>query len=108
LTINTDTLTIGTAVKIIVDAAKAEEIKACGIDAVKSLGTFSLQRKIESALLEAGITSPHVFFKIEDTDSVRLFGSVGSSAEKKEVMEILKEIKDIKKIKDDLTVLTMR
>ncbi len=108
LTLNTDTLTIGTAVKIIIDAAKAEEIKACGIDAVKLLGKFSLQRRIESALLEAGIMSPHLFFEVEDTDSVRLFGSVGSSAEKKEVMEILKEIKDIKKIKDDIAILTMR
>jgi osmotically-inducible protein OsmY len=52
--------------------------------------------------------SPHLFFKVEDTDSVRLFGAVGSSAEKKEVTEILKEIKEIKKIKDDLAVLTMR
>jgi len=108
LTLNTDTLTIDTAVKIIVDAAKAEEIKACGIDAVRLLGKFSLQCRIESALLEAGIMNPHLSFKVEDTDSVRLFGSVGSSAEKKEVMQILKEIKDIKKIKNDLTVLTMR
>ena len=108
LTVNTDTLTIDTAVKIIVDAAKAEEIKTCGIDAVQLLGKFSLQRKIDSALLEAGVMNPHLFFTIEDTESVRLFGSVGSSAEKKEVMEILKEIKEIKKIKDDLTVLTMR
>ena len=108
LTLNTDTLTIDTAVKIIVEAAKADEIKACGIDAVKLLGKFSLQRRVESALLEAGVMNPHLFFKVEDTDSVRLFGSVGSSAEKKEVMEILKEIKDIKKIKDDLTILTMR
>jgi hypothetical protein len=108
LTINTDTLTIGTALKIIIDAAKSEEIKVCGIDAVKLLGKFSLQRKIESALLEAGIMSPHLFFKVEDTDSVRLFGSVGSSAEKQEVTEMLKEIKEIRKIKDELTVLTMR
>ena len=108
LTLNTDTLTIDTAVKVILDAAKAEEIKACGIDAVQLLGKYSLQRIIESALLEAGIMNPNLFFKVEDTDLVRLFGSVGSSAEKKEVMEILKEIKEIKRIKDDLTVLTMR
>ncbi len=108
LTLNTDTLAVDTAVKMIVDAAKAEEIKACGIDAVNLLGKFSLQRKMESALLEAGIMNPHLFFTVEDTDSVRLFGSVGASAEKREVMEILKEIKEIKKIKDDLTVLTMR
>ena len=85
-----------------------EDIKACGIDAVKLLGKFSLQRKIESAFLEAGVTSSHLFFAVEDTDSVRLFGSVSSSVEKEEVVKILKGIKDIKKIKNDLTVLTMR
>jgi osmotically-inducible protein OsmY len=72
------------------------------------LGKFSLQRKIESALLEAGVTSSHLFFTVEDTESVRLFGSVSSSVEKEEVVRILKGIKDIKKIKNDLTVLTMR
>jgi cytidylate kinase len=108
LTVNTDMLNIDTAVKIIVEAAKAEEIKACGVEAVKLLGKFSLQRKIESALLEAGIMSSHLFFKVEDTDSVRLFGSVGSSAEKKEVVKLLQAIEDIKNIRDDLTILTMR
>jgi cytidylate kinase len=108
LVLNTDTLTTDTAVKIIVEAAKAEEIKACGTDAVKLLGKFSLQCKIESALLEAGVMNPHLFFKVEDTDSVRLFGSVSSSVEKEEVVEILKGIKDIKKIKNDLAILTMR
>ncbi len=108
LILNTDTLTTDTAVRIIVEAAKAEEVKACGKDAVKLLGKFSLQCKIESALLEAGVMSPHLFFKVEDTDSVRLFGSVSSSVEKEEVVEILKGIKDIKKIKNDLAILTMR
>jgi cytidylate kinase len=108
LTLNTDTLTTDTAVKIIVEAAKAEEINACGTEAVKLLGKFSLQRKIESALLEAGVMNPHLFFTVEDTDSVRLFGSVNSSVEKEEVVEILKGIKDINKIKNDLTILTMR
>ncbi len=108
LTLNTDTLSIDTAVKIIVEAARAEEIKACGVEAVKVLGDFSVQRRIESALLEAGFLNPHLFFELEDSDSVRLFGSVGSSAEKKEIVKILEGIKEIKKIRDDLTVLTMR
>jgi cytidylate kinase len=108
LTLNTDTLTIDTTVKIIVHAARAEEIKVCGVDAVNFLEKFSLQRKIESALLEAGVLNPNLFFQVDDSDSVRLFGSVGSSAEKKEIWKILEGIKEIKKIKDDLTTLTMR
>jgi hypothetical protein len=99
LTLNTDTLTTDTAVKIIVQAAKAEEIKACGTEAVKLLGKFSIQRKIESALLEAGVMNPNLFFTVEDIDSVQLFGSVSSSAEKEEVVKILKGIEDIKKRK---------
>jgi hypothetical protein len=108
LTLNTDILTMNTAVKIIVEAAKAEEMKACGVGAVQLLGKFSLERRIESALLEAGVMNPHLFFQVEDADSVRLFGSVGSSAERKEVVRILEEIKEIRKVKDELTVLTMR
>jgi len=104
LLLNTDTLSIDSAVKIIVDAAKAEEIKACGTEAVKRLGQFSLQRKIGSALLEAGVMSLNLFFTVEDIDSVRLFGVVDSREEREGVVNILKKIKGIKKIKNDLTV----
>ena len=108
LILNTDALNTDTAVRIIVEAAKAEGIKACGTEAIKLFGKFSLQRKIESALLEAGVASSNLFFTVEDIDSVRIFGSVNSSVEKEGVTEILKGIKDIKKIKNDLAILTMR
>jgi cytidylate kinase len=104
LVINTDTLSIDSAVNVIIDAAKAEEIKTCGVDAVKLLGKFSLQRKIESALLEAGVMSSHLFFTVEDIDSVRLFGILDSHEEKTTVEKILRGMKDIKKIKDDAAV----
>jgi len=81
--LNTDKLSIVSAVKMVVDAAKSDEIKACGRDSVKLLGKFSLQRKVESALLEAGTMSPHLFVTVEDANSVRLYGVVNSSEEKK-------------------------
>ncbi len=66
---------------MVVDAAKSEEIKACGIDSVNALGRLSLQRKIESVLLETGVLSPHLFVTVEDMDQVRLFGVAGSAEE---------------------------
>jgi cytidylate kinase len=104
LILNTDKLSVASAAKMVIDAAKSEEIKACGIDSVKSLGILSLTRRVESSLLEAGIVNPHLFFSVEDTDSIRLYGIVGSEEEKKSVEKIVKGIKDIKSVANDITV----
>lgn len=106
LVLNTDILSVNSAVNLIVVAAKSEEIKSCGIDAVKELGKLSLYRKVESALLEAGILNQHLFFEVVDMDSVRLFGVVNSSDEKGKIERMLKTIKEIKNIKNELVVVT--
>jgi cytidylate kinase len=104
--LNTDKLSLGSAVKMIVDAAESDGIKSCGIDSVQLLGKLSLNRKVESLLLEAGVTSPHLFFTVEETNSVRLFGMVNSSAEKERVEHLVRKIKEIKTIKNELVVFT--
>jgi hypothetical protein len=91
-------------VKIVVDAAKSDEIKACGRDSVKLLGKLSLHRKVESALLEAGVTNPHLFVTVEDANSVRLYGVVNASEEKEMLEKTVKGIKDVKKVTNDVTV----
>ena len=106
--INTDKVDIKSAVAMIVHPAKSDEIRQCGIEAVKSLGMLSLQRKIESALMEAGLMNPLLSFTVEDIDSIRIFGSVNSSVEAAQIIQTLKQIEGIKNIKNDLTVLTMR
>jgi cytidylate kinase len=102
LLLNTDKLGMDSAVKIIVDAAKSDEIKACGRDSVKLLGKLSVQRKVESALLEAGFVNPNLFVTVEGPGSLRLYGITNSPEEKEKVEKILKDIKDIRKITNDL------
>ena len=106
LVLNTDKLSIDSAVKMIVDAAESDEIKSCGIDSVQLLGKLSLNRKIESLLLEAGFTSAHLFFTVEEANSVRLFGIVNSAGEKEAIEKLVKRIKEIKNIKNELVVFT--
>jgi cytidylate kinase len=106
--INTDKVNIKSAAAMIVHPAKSDEIKECGIEAVKSLGMLSLQRKIESALMEAGLMNPFLSFSVEGVDSVRISGSVNSSVEASQIIQTLKEIEGVKNVKNDLTVLTMR
>ena len=104
LLLNTDKLSIDSAVKMITDAAKSDEIKACGTDSVKLLGKLSLHRKVESALMEAEVMNPHLFLTVEDSDSVRVYGAVYSSEEKEMIGKIVKGIKGIGKKTNDLVV----
>jgi hypothetical protein len=99
-----DKLSFDSAAKIIVDAARSDEIKACGRDSVRLLGKLSLQRKVESSLLEAGVVNPHFFVSVEDPNTVRVYGMVNSPEEKEEVERVIKGIKDTKKIENDLVV----
>jgi cytidylate kinase len=102
LILNTDKLSIESAAKMVLDAANSGEIKACGMDSVKLLGKLSLHRKVESALLEAGVTNQYLFFDVEDKDSVRVYGLAHSPEEKENIEKILKGIKDIKKVINEL------
>ena len=104
LVLNTDKLSIESALKIITNAARSDEIKACGLDAVKSLGSLSLQRKIEAALLEAGLTNQYLSFEVEDPESVRLYGTISSEEKKEEIEILLKKIKGIRKINNNLVI----
>ena len=106
LILNTDKLSVDSAVKMVIDAAKSDEIKACGIDSMKLLGKLSLHRKVESALLERGVMQQHSFFTVEDEDSVRLWGLVYTPDEKESIGKIVKGIKGVKKVVNDLTVFT--
>jgi len=105
LVLNTDKLSIDSSVKMVLDAAKSNEIKACGIDSVKALGKLSLQRKVEAAFLEAGIGSSHLFITVEDDDTVRCFGLANSEDEKTQIENITKKIQGVKKVINELTVL---
>ncbi len=104
LILNTDKLSVDSAARMIATGARSEEIKFCGIDSVTNLKRLSLQRQIESALLESGLMSSHLFFTVENGDLVRLFGMVNSQEEKEKVEALVKKVKDIKRVANDLVI----
>ena len=104
LILNSDKLSIDSATRMIVDAAKSDEIKACGVESVTLLGTLSLQRKIEALFLEAGFSNYHFFFTVEDLNSIRLYGLVNSKDEKESIEKIVKGVKGVNEVINELTV----
>ncbi len=104
LILNTDKLSIDSAVRIIVNGALTEEIKSCGIDSMTNLKKLSIQRQIESLLLESGLMTSHLFFTVENGGQVRLLGMVNSQEEKEKIEALVKKVKDVEKIENNLLV----
>lgn len=104
LIINTDKLSIDSSVRMIIEGAKSDEIKSCGIDSMKTLEHLSLQRRVESKLIETGFKRPHLFFEVEGEKEIRIYGMVDTFEEKEEIEKILYKVGGIEKIKNDLLV----
>lgn len=104
LVINTDKLNSATAVKIIMEGATSSEIKACGIDSVRSLEQLSIRRRIEAALIETGIRSANIFYELEADNTLRIYGVVYSLIDKEEIEKTISQIASGVKIKNDLLV----
>ncbi len=104
LILNTDKLSVDFAANMIVEGAKTEEIKSCGIDSMVNLRKLSIQRQIESALLESGLMTSHIFFTVENEETVRVFGMVNSQEEKEKIERVIRKVKGVKKVSNDLLV----
>lgn len=105
LIINTDKLSTTSAVNLVVDAAKSDEIGTCAFDSIDLLGRLSLQRKVESALLELDMSGSHIFTNVEDPKTVRLSGMTNSLSEKEIIEESVRKIAGVNRVINDIQVL---
>lgn len=104
LIINTDKLSVDSAVSVIMEGATAGEIKACGLHSLRLLENLSISRRVEAALLEAGMLSSHIFYELDDQNNLRIYGVVYSPKDKEEVEKILDNLSGINKVKNELRV----
>lgn len=104
LIINTDKLSVDSAVSIIMEGATASEIKACGLHSLRLLETLSINRRVEAALLEGGMLSPHIFYELDDNNNLRIYGVVYSPKDKEEIENILQNLIGINRVKNELRV----
>jgi cytidylate kinase len=97
--LNMDKLSVQLAVNSVIQMARSEEIKACSIDAMKSLEMMGLHTRAEAALIEAGLTygpaGTYIQVQVEEPGKVLLTGRVDSDATKKRAQEIVQKLKGV-------------
>lgn len=107
MVLNMDKLSVDLAVSTIVNVARSEEIKACSVDALKSLEIMSLSSRAEAALIEAGFTyGPinSISVTVVRPGQVRLGGMVEDAAGKAMAEKVIKGLKGVASIDNQIRV----
>jgi cytidylate kinase len=108
IVLNMDKVTVKLAVDTILTMARSDEIKACSVDAMKSLEMMSLKNKAEAALIEAGLTygpaGAYVWVIVDEPGKVRLFGVVDDKTTKTRAEKIINNIKGAESIENKILV----
>jgi cytidylate kinase len=106
--LNMDKLSVPLAVNTVIQMARSEEIKACSVDAMKSLEMMGLHRRAEAALIEAGLTygpaGTFIQVQVEEPGKVLLTGSVDNDATQKRAQETLQKVKGVSSIDNRIMI----
>jgi len=106
--LNMDKLSVQLAVNTVIQMARSEDIKACSIDAMKSLEVMGLVNRAEAALIEAGLTygpaGAYVSVIVEEPGRVRLLGVVDDKTSKTRAEKIVKNVKGVESIDNQIRV----
>jgi hypothetical protein len=104
LVLNMDNLTIDLAVDTVLRIANSEEIKACSVDAMKSLEMMGLVRRAVAALIEAGLKhGPSV--SVLEPGRIQLSGIVRGEMIKTKAEDTLRRVRGIHSIDNQIQVM---
>jgi cytidylate kinase len=110
IVINMDNFTVDFAVDTLLHMASSEEIKACSIDAMKSLEMMGLARRAEAALIGAdlvGLSSTSVSASVLEQGKIQLTGIVSEQSKKMEAARIMERVKGVESVDNQIRVIAV-
>lgn len=108
IVLNMDHLTVDLGVELVVRMAQSDAIKVCSINAVKTLEMKGLSKRIDAALIEAGLVhskAVSISVSILEPGKIRLTGYAAGKSNKRKVEEVLKKISGIESIDDQIHII---
>jgi cytidylate kinase len=105
LIINTEKMGSDAATKIILEAARSEEIKACSLTAVDAMERLSQQKKVRATLIENDVNVSMVHVEVPVKGIVEIRGFTYTNDEKDRIREVANEMPGISEVKTDITVM---
>ncbi len=104
LCINPGKIGIERASQTIVETARYPELKACNIYALDAIDRLSLTKRIEAALLEAGLLPMGTMVEIPEKGIVRISGVLDSREDEERISKVVGSIPGVERVDVDVMV----
>ena len=95
MVINTEKMGSETAAKLIIEAARSEEMKACSLTAIDAMKRLSLEKKIEAELIKNNISVDSLNIEVLENGVANITGTALTAERKNRVLEIVKDIPEV-------------
>jgi len=105
LIINRDKLTIDLAAKIIIEAARSDEIKECSLTALESMEKLSLTRKIEAAILKDNLARDSIHIEVPERGVAHITGFTYTREYKDRLLKVVKNVPGVQDVQSSVVVL---
>jgi cytidylate kinase-like protein/BON domain-containing protein len=105
LIINTEKFGSDLAVRLIVESARSDEIKACSLDAVDAMERMSQKRKIRAALIENDLVVSMLNIQVPRKNAVEIRGYTHTRDDKDRVIEIVTGLSGVSEVNTDISVM---
>jgi cytidylate kinase len=104
LVINTGKMSLATAATLIVETARADEMKECSLGALDAMVGLSMERKIRAALHKNGISPKMLHFEATAEGVVQIRGISSARQLKDQIVSVVQNVPGVKKVKADISV----
>jgi len=105
--LNTDKLSVDSAVDTVLALACSSEINACSLHSLESLGNLALAGRVEAAIIEAGLSygiETSVLAAVEEPGKVCLSGLVEDKQSKIRAEEVVKKVNGVTAIDNQIRI----
>jgi cytidylate kinase len=105
IVINTEKMGSDAAVRLILEAARSEEIKACSLTAVDAMQRLSQVKKIRAALIENDINVSMLHIEVPKKGSAEIRGFTYTGDERDRLIEATGKLPGITDVKTDVSIM---
>ncbi|GMQ79898.1 MAG: hypothetical protein BMS9Abin03_348 [Thermodesulfobacteriota bacterium] len=99
MVINTEKMGSESSTRLIIEAAKSEEMKACSLTAIDSMKRLSLAKKIEAELLKNDLYLSNLNIEVLENDVVNITGTALTAERRNRVLLIVKDMPEVSEVK---------
>ena len=105
LIINTGKMGPEMAAKLIIKAARSDEMNECGLGALEAMERLSLEKKIKAALLKNNINPTLMHIEVPETGVAVVRGISIARQMKERIISVVRSVPEITEVKSEISVI---